>query len=472
MSAPSHIVEHPILSTTEPVMPSLNATAARWLYFAAQKARGEPVAGVLRELERSQRWGRERLLALQWERQQALVRHAFETTAFYRGRWSAMGLDPGFLREPADWARLPILERRDLQEHSGCMISSRAPGGLIASTSGSSGTPTAVLRSHLSWAHAHANIYRGWHWHGVDVGDRYAYFWGRPLDGSAARKALLRDAFFNRDRCSAFSLDPAHAWAFYHRQLAHPSKFAFGYPSAVAQFASEVESLGLDGRALGWKVVITSAETLRPEQRARILRVFGCPVVDSYGCAEAGVTGFECERGGMHVPVESVVVETVPSVGGLCEVLITDLHNYSQPLIRYRVGDLMEARAIDDDEPCACGRALPVLGRIAGRAGDALELPDGRRLNPNLPSYIFKRYAKKGTVREYQFAQFPCGRIELRVIPGSAWEDSLAPTLRDDVRSALGIEVEVRTVMSLERSERGKHRDFVKVEEAETVGAA
>jgi hypothetical protein len=73
------------------------------------------------------------------------MRHAFETTAFYRGRWSAMGLDPESLREPADWARLPILERRDLQEHGGCMISSRAPRGLIASTStsGSSGTPTA-----------------------------------------------------------------------------------------------------------------------------------------------------------------------------------------------------------------------------------------------------------------------------------------------------------------------------------------
>jgi len=241
----------------------------------------------------------------------------------------------------------------------------------------------------------------------------------------------------------------------------------------VAQFASEVESLGLDGRRLEWKVVITSAETLRPEQRAQMLRVFGCPVVDSYGCAEAGVTGFECERGGMHVPVESVVVETVPSVGGLCEVLITDLHNYSQPLIRYRVGDLMEPGVGDEaDEPCACGRELPVLGRIAGRAGDALELPDGRRLNPNLPSYVFKRYAKKGTVREYQFAQFSSGRIELRVVPGPAWEDSLAPVLRDDVRGALGVDVDVRPVMGLERSERGKHRDFVRVEEQETVGAA
>src|SRR5262249_25638450 len=156
---------------------------------------------------RSQFDSREALLALQWRRQQELARHAFETVPFYRERWSALGITPADLRTPGDWSRLPVLDRQDIARHTHDLMSSRAPRGPVASTSGSSGSPLAVLRSHLSWAHAHANVFRGWHWHGVEIGDRYAYFWGAPLLSKDRSRARLRDAFFNRDRCSAFALD-------------------------------------------------------------------------------------------------------------------------------------------------------------------------------------------------------------------------------------------------------------------------
>src|SRR5262245_19990097 len=125
----------------------LNARLARGLYFAAQAWRGEPVRAVLAELERSQRWSPDRLQALQWERLRALVRHAWDTLPFYRRLWSAAGLSPEALRSAADWARWPTLEKSELREQGGELRSSRAPRGLKATTSGTSGTPIAVLRS-------------------------------------------------------------------------------------------------------------------------------------------------------------------------------------------------------------------------------------------------------------------------------------------------------------------------------------
>ncbi len=440
----------------------MNARLARMLYFAAQRWRGEPVGAVLRALERSQRWSRERLLALQWERQQALFRHAFETVPWYRERWSALGLTSGSLRTPADWTRIPALTRPDLQAHGAAMRSVRGPRGLTAATSGSSGTPVAVYRSHLSWAHAHANVFRGWRWHGVDAGDPYAYFWGVPLDPEGRGLAARKDRFFNRVHCSAFNLSAEAARASYQRLRARPVRFAFGYPSALAHFADEVTAQDLDGRALGWRVAITSAEALRPHQRERIATAFGCPVVDSYGCAEAGVAGFECEQLGMHVPVESVMVESVPVEGDLHEVLLTDLHNLSQPLLRYRVGDLVEP--VQDGAACPCGRGLPLLGQLTGRAGDTIELPDGRRVNANQPSYVFKKHGRSGAVREYQFVRF-AGRVELRVTAGPAWSEATAGEIRAEVARVLGIAVEVRVVPRFERRGRGKHRDFVTAEE-------
>ena len=437
----------------------MNAGLARWLYLGAQQWRGEPVVAVLRELEASQGWPLERLLALQWERQRALVRHAFETVPLYRERWSALGLSPEDLRGPADWARIPPLEKRDVQEHPAALRSTHAPRGSVkATTSGSSGTPIAVLRGHLSWAHAHANVFRGWRWHGLEVGDPYAYFWGLALDRAGRRQAGLRDGFFNRRRFSAFETDPARARAFYDGLRRRPARFGFGYPSAVMQFTELARAQGLDGRALGWRAVITTAEMLRPHQRERLGETYGCRVVDSYGCAETGVAGFECEAGGMHVPVESVVVDLEPVGEGLFEILLTDLHNRVQPLIRYRIGDLVRSAP----GPCPCGRALPLLGALQGRAGEAITLPDGRVVSGLLPYYIFRHHAKSGKVREYQFVEFPGGRLELRVTAGAGWSDAVAHEIRDEVSRGLGWQVEVRVVPRFERRGRGKHRDWVK----------
>src|SRR5205814_1378578 len=141
---------------------------ARAVYFGLQRFRGEPVAEVLDELENSQHWPLDRLRDLQWERMRRMVRFAYGTVPYYRDLWDAAGFRPGDLRSPDDWGRLPALDRVTLQERRGEMISSRAEPGLISPTSGSSGLPTQVLRSHRSWAHGHANKFRQWRWFGVE----------------------------------------------------------------------------------------------------------------------------------------------------------------------------------------------------------------------------------------------------------------------------------------------------------------
>lgn len=448
----------------------MNALLARLAYYAAQRWRGEPVDSVLRALERSATWPAERLRAQQWERLGHMVTHAWETTPYYQERWRAAGFAPDALRTWADWRNVPAVGKPDVQEHASRMRSSRAGKGLVAATSGSSGTPVAVDRDHRSWAHAHANVFRGWRWWGVDCGERYAYFWGIPIDPDYRKSAERKDRFFNRTRCSAFTLNAENARAFYGELMRNPVRFAFGYPSAMTQFADEVAAMRLDGRALGWKVAITSAEMLREEQRARIHAAFGCPVVDSYGCAEIGVAGFEHPEGGMRVPVESVVVDYERDADGTWGVLLTDLHNFRMPMLRYRVGDLVEPLGDPTSAdywplPPGAHCALPILGALAGRAGDTLILPDGRRLNANQPSYIFKAHGREGRVREYQFVQFPDGRIELRLVAGPAWSDEWAPRIRGEAREALGIDVEVKRVPRFERRGRGKHRDFVKAED-------
>jgi len=422
------------------------------------------VESVFRELENSQRWSRERLVALQWERMVGVIRHAYETVPYYRAAWDSIGFRPEDLRTRHDWTRLPILDRVTLQERRAELFSSRAPKGLISPTSGSSGVPTQVFRSHSSWAHGHANKFRQWRWFGVEPGERYAYFWGLAHDAAGRREAAMKDLVFNRDRCSAFALDADYAHRYYEQLRAHPASFAYGYPSSIVQFADEIALAGLDGRSLGWKGVFTTAELLLPEWRERIESTFGCRVGDNYGCAECCDPGIECEHGHMHATIESVVVDTAAGPDGLPELLLTDLHNWSQPLIRYRVGDLVEPPSVD---ACPCGRGLPLFGRPIGRAGDDLVLPDGRKLNCHTTTYLFKHHGKAGHVREYQFVQHPEGRIELRIHPGPAWSDAVKEQLGREAREAFGVPIEIHPVPRFERRGRGKHRDFVRAEELE-----
>lgn len=448
-------------------------TLHRAFYDIAQRLRGEPVAEVRRELQASRTQPPEALLELQWQRQRAMLRHAWSTTAWYRQRMQEMGVQPEDVKTRDDWNALPVVEKADLQARGAEFRSSRGSGGQTASTSGSSGTPVTVLRSQRSWAHAHANMIEHMAWHGIEWGEPHAYFWGVPLDPAARRNAHLRDALFNRRRCSAFDLDDDLAADFYARRMKDPCTYALGYPSAVTRFAVALESRGLDGRALGWKAVITTAEVLHAHQRERISRVLGCPVADTYGCAEIGMVGVECERTRLHVPVESVAVDFIENEEGHVELLLTDLHNGSQPMIRYRVGDLLQvdgaaaeaaAGGLLPAPACACGRPLPVLPGVTGRAGDTLELPDGRRVNANLPSYIFKKHGKADTIREYQFVQFPAGRIALRIVTGPNWRNGMEAELNAEVRRVLGIETELEIVPRIERRGRGKHRDFIRAE--------
>jgi phenylacetate-CoA ligase len=449
----------------------------RLIYGLAQRLRGEPVEAVLRELQAGRRGSAAALEALHWRRRRELLLHAWTTVGWYRQRLQEARIDPHEVSTAEDWSALPVVEKSEFQARSAEFVSSRAPAGFAASTSGSSGTPVTVLRSHASWAHGHANMIDHMAWHGVEWGERHAYFWGVPLDPGARRSAALRDFLFNRDRCSAFALDGALAREFYERQLRRPSRYALGYPSALTKFADELQAQGLDGRALRWKVAIATAEVLHDHQRQRITRMLGCPARDTYGCAETGPIGLECARGSLHVPIESVAVDFMVNDEGHTELLLTDLHNFSQPVIRYRVGDLLRVAGGDGAdagapatlrpaESCACGLPLPVMPPVLGRAGDTLELPDGRRINANLPSYIFKKHGQAGTIREYQFVQFPGGRIALRITLGPSWKDSIRGELLAQVREVLGIDVELEIVPKLERRGRGKHRDFVRAEDA------
>jgi phenylacetate-CoA ligase len=163
----------------------------------------------------------------------------------------------------------------------------------------------------------------------------------------------------------------------------------------------------------------------------------------------------ECEcRSGLHVNAENLVVETGDgSSGNPSEILVTDLHNYGMPFVRYAMGDL----GTISYEPCPCGRGLPRIGSIEGRVLDTLRTADGR----TVPGEFFPHLLKDVP----EFAQY---RVEQKTADHIVISAVLAETLSEKSRTLLRTEIEkvfgsatkweVQEVSEIPRLGSGKRR--------------
>ena len=145
------------------------------------------------------------------------------------------------------------------------------------------------------------------------------------------------------------------------------------YPTVATQLAAEEEA----GRLRIAPVRLwTGGECLTAGTRARVKRVFGHDLREEYGASECPSIAIGCRAGWLHVNADWVVLEPVDDSGRPVapgelshSVLLTNLANRVQPLIRYDLGDAITLQA----RPCACGNRLPAI-RVQGRCDEPLQL--------------------------------------------------------------------------------------------------
>jgi phenylacetate-CoA ligase len=270
---------------------------------------------------------------------------------------------------------------------------------------------------------------------------------------------------FNRVRISAYDLEPHRLDSHLRRIHKHRPTHFFGYPSALYDFAIQMYHRGLDLKRLNLKAVFLTSEPVRAHQRAIIEEVTGSPCAEFYGSAEGGLTAFQCPEGSLHINSEAAWVD-IPDPSTR-EILVTDLMLRAFPLIKYRIGDEVTAKS----GKCACGRAHPMLDQIEGRCGDPIRLPNGRWLNANVPSYIFKQFAGLKTIRRYRFVHMADNRLELQLVVTPGVTDRQLDLVEAEVRRAFGDDVPFTTkiVDALPHLDNAKHRDYVRLGKSDEI---
>ena len=233
------------------------------------------------------------------------------------------------------------------------------------------------------------------------------------------------------------------------------------YTQSCAQFARWV----LDNGLRDWDnvPVLCGAEAVLPADRSVLTRAFG-PVFETYGSRETMLLAAECEaHQGMHLSEENLLVEVTrggkPTAAGEAgDVLVTDLHNYGMPFIRYQNGDVARMAA---SSACGCGRGLRRLERVDGRRADTLCDRDGNPI-PGVVFHVLFSDARQEIVRQFQAVQRVGGDVILRVVRGQDWSqerfDGVVRRLEHYLR---GLPFQVEYCGSIGPSPNGKMRTIV-----------
>jgi len=431
------------------------------VYPAVVGLRGEQsVFRHLRELEASQWLSPEELERRQCAALAETLRYASQYVPYYRETWGrSIDVSPDTAQEVL--AALPFLTKRELQEAADALVSERRPRRVTRKTTGgSTGQAVTLLKDREATAREMAASWLGYGWWGVRIGDRAVRFWGQPFTRQRRLRFVAADLAMHRIRFSAFAFDSADLRAYWRRCLRFRPDYLYGYVSMLDAFACHLLDAGIDGRQLGLKLVVTTAEVLSEPQRAHLRAAFGCPVQNEYGCGEVGPIAYECPSGALHLMTGHLFVELVgpgdravgPGESG--EVVVTDLANRATSLVRYRLGDF----AVAGSGPCSCGRGFPTLQRIWGREYDFVETRDGRRFHGEFFMYLFEELQQKGIgVPQFQVVQEGPADLAIALLSPTEPTAEQLTHLKNRIALHLGsMRIAVTRVDRLERARSGK----------------
>lgn len=397
-----------------------------------------------------------------------ILRHAAAEVPFYAGRLNSV-LKDGVFR-PEAWGDIPLVTRSDIQaapeDYTARNTPPEAGGTRSGETSGSTGTPLRFFWSEMASTATRMQMERYFVWHAIDPAGRFA-----DIRLVTDRDQYIEEPFKG---WSVRSPDGLHLRFPVHRPIADQvawlghfkPHYLRTYPSHAIGLAAAIREANID---LPLEAAFTVGEVLSDDARIAISEALGrngrpLRVLDIYACQEAGKLALVCPEGRYHVCAECILLEVVGDdgepvgPGGEGWVAITTLFNYAMPLIRYRIGD----RAIaGQPEPCACGRTLPRLERILGRARNRFILPDGNSFWPSGDlALAMRRYVP---FRQFQMVQTERHRIELRYVPSSDGDrpdtEGLAALVRKRVHP--GVTVDLKPVTDIPRSPGGKYEDFI-----------
>ena len=425
-----------------------------------------PLPGELEPIERA---SRDELRALQLERMQWSLKHAYENVSHYRRAFDAMGVHPGDLRELCDLAKFPFTVKSDLRDHYpfGMFAVPRERIARIHASSGTTGKPTVVgytLADIDTWANLVARSIRA---AGGRPGDmvHIAYGYGLFTGGLGAHYGAERAG------CTVIPMSGGQTEKQVQLILDLKPKIIMVTPSYMQVLIEELVRQGIDPRSTSLEIGIFGAEPWTEAMRKEIESGAGIDAVDIYGLSEVMGPGVASEcvetKDGPVVWEDHFYPEIIdPDSGAVLpdgeegELVFTTLSKEALPMVRYRTRDLTRLLP-----PTA--RAMRRMGKIVGRSDDMLIIRGVNLFPTQIEEIVLGHGQLSG---QYQLVVTRDGNldaVEVRceMLPAHATADrgAIGEWLRHRIKTMIGITTTVGVGLpdTLERTLVGKAKRVV-----------
>jgi phenylacetate-CoA ligase len=297
------------------------------------------------------------------------------------------------------------------------------------------------------------------HWAGVDRFTPRGMIGGRRVvpEGDARPPFYRYNIFEKQTYFSAYHISASNAHDYLKGIKKHHVKYMTGYAMSNYFLARFFQEQNIEAPNL--KAVITSSEKLTLEMRSTFQSVYNCKTYDSWSGLEACGLVSECESGSLHISPDLGIIEILDDQGipvkpgEVGEVVCTGLINYDQPLIRYRIGDMMRLGR----HACTCGRNMPVIEEIVGRVEDTVIGEDGREMVRFHGIFIDLPNLVEGQIIQNTLTSF-----EIKIVTNGRWTQVESETIRKRMNSQLGsIDLQINEVSEIARNQNGKFQAVI-----------
>ncbi len=384
----------------------------------------------------------------------ALIKHSYENVPYYHSLLKKARIAPDDIKTIDDLRKIPISSKKNIRDATLKEIAAKNTdinSCILYSTSGSSGIPIKIpwnhrafkryILTHIRWTMDCGNKITN---RTVQIGFTFLPT-NNPLQKMGLFKVKNIDAKDPIDK----QIDEIMRF--------RPNTF-FCPPSCARLIAIEKRELEID--EIKPSLIFTGGEIFDDYTRKLLHDAFEAEIYDHYGCNEAGGIAYECNKHeGYHIRSDLIAVEVtrdgeMVSEGEKGEIIVTNLHNYTGPIIRYNLEDI----GFLVEEECSCGRSFPLMKLAEGRGSDIILLPDGRIIS----TIVLHQLLVISGIKQYRVIQEKEDLFLVKIMKDSLFSDKTFEEIEKKLKGCLGdVKIDVETVDRIPVEKSGKFKSFI-----------
>jgi phenylacetate-CoA ligase len=387
-----------------------------------------------------------------------LIKHSYENVPYYHQLFNSLKLKPEDIQSVEDLKKLPLLSKRTMRS---IPLEQKIAKGICikkcktAITSGSTSVPLQVYFTYRDARMIGIALVRSFLAFGAKLWHRVGEF---PREVTSRQKRGIFDRVGIWRSWKLPGWDEPKNWI-KNLQSWQP-QILYGYFKTLRLLAEIIIESGIED--INPQIIISTAGILDEESRNLLSTAFQARIFDLYGSWEGGNIAWEClQCSGLHINSDMVILEVLKDgkpvpPGKEGEVVITNLHSYAMPFIRYRQEDIV---VLSKKNP-VCDRPFPLIKRIEGRVADYIVLPSGERLTPH--PFIPLMFNIPG-IDQYQIVQEKIDLLSIKIVPLKDFNKSNIAVIEGKLRKLVGrnMRINISLVKKIDESSSYKRRNVI-----------